>query len=105
MRLLDVSTRNNPNTFAQVDDELYDELAQWKWSAQVCNGHMRVMRSFVKDGKKTTITLHQQIMGGSRRGMMIAHKDGDPLNCQRANLYRISAAEVLAGRKSPHWGK
>ena len=73
--------------FATVDDEDFDYLNQWKWSASLqgrkrcVNPKFRAVR--VEEGR--TILMHREIMK-ARRGKTVDHRDRNPLNNQRANL-------------------
>lgn len=71
--------------FAKVDDEDYDFLMQWKWSAiPKSNGHYARRGS----GRKT-IRMQRLLMGlGAWKDdkRIIDHLDGDTLNNQKSNL-------------------
>lgn len=43
-------------------------------------------------GRRFRIYLHQ-LIAGAQPGVLVDHKDGDKLNCQRANLRRANHAE------------
>ncbi len=75
--------------YALVDDEDYDFLNQWKWCAHYQptrnSGKYNAVRSAVVDGKNITILMHRLIMDAPA-GVIIDHKDRNPLNNQRHNL-------------------
>ena len=68
--------------FAQVDDEDFERVNQFKWSAHK-NGN--VWYSTRRNGKSSE-SMHSFIMGHSPKGMHVDHKDGDGLNNQKCNL-------------------
>lgn len=82
---------------AIVDASDYEWLSQWKWSAMT-NGSRKtlyaVRNSPVKDGRKSIIYMHREIIGlpygDKRRGDHIIN--GDTLNNRRSNL-RIASVE------------
>jgi hypothetical protein len=69
--------------FAQVDDEDYDFLMQWKWFVN----HGRAVRSAWTPGreKKLQIFMHRVLMDAPP-GMEVDHRNMDPLDNQRHNL-------------------
>lgn len=99
MKLIDVSTRTYQAVYAEVDDEDFEFLNQWKWSAEKRSATFYAIRSLRKpDGKKTTIRMHQQVLGidGS---LDIDHADGNGLNNQRKNLRPCSVAQNQQNRR------
>jgi len=70
---------------ALIDDEDYDIVSQWKWTALVSAKTVYACRRQWVEGKKKIIYLHRQVMGidDSRR---IDHIDRDGLNNQKSNL-------------------
>lgn len=92
MKRLDVSTKKYPNLFALVDDEDFEHLNQWKWSADKRRKTFYAIRSVAKDGRRTTVRMHVEIMG-ARPGVEIDHQDGDGLNNQRLNLRPATEAQ------------
>lgn len=95
MRQLDSSTerkvvREIPLTqgkVALVDDEDYDWLSRHRWCARRDKrGAWYAMRG-VRIGHRTiTVLMHGVLLGGTRVGKTIDHKDRDGLNNQRSNL-------------------
>ncbi len=89
MKLIDVSTPKHPNTFTMVDDEDYEHLNQWKWSATNQNRPSRktlyAERKSISAGVQTGWVMHRYLMK-TPKGMFTDHIDGDGLNNQRSNL-------------------
>ncbi len=86
MKLLDVSTKKYPNTFAMVDDEDYDYLNKWKWGAFYGRNTTYAMRSpRLPDGTHTSICLHRFIMN-PEKGIHVDHINGNGLDNRRDNL-------------------
>lgn len=71
--------------FAQVDDEDYEWLSQWKW---YYSGEYAVRNSSKLLGKRKILYMHREIMQAAV-GVEIDHADMDTLNNQRHNL-RVS---------------
>ncbi len=80
--------------YAQVSDEDYLRVSQFKWSAsfQGSSGEQAyAVRFKTVDGKRIKVWLHRFVMGlpDSLEGddpLVVDHEDGDGLNCQRDNL-------------------
>lgn len=86
----------DPIMYALVDDEDYEELSRYKWSAQK-NGNTFYALRHLKDEKQTTILMHAQIMQ-TPRGMHTDHIDGNGMNNQRSNLRVCTTAENQMNR-------
>lgn len=78
-----------------VDDDRYDEVIQYNWSPHQPkkNGSVYVARNGYKNGKSTTIRLHQQIMGVAPIGMVIDHINNSGLDNRKANLRFCTVAQ------------
>ena len=75
---------------ALVDDEDFERVSQFKWSATfdrkyANGGRFIAKRNVLKLGIWSTATLHRFIMH-AQKGQIIDHIDGNPLNNQRSNL-------------------
>jgi hypothetical protein len=68
---------------AIVDDEDFEWLNQWKWTADKGYKTWYAVRSIKKDGKWTHVRMHVVILAGCDR---VDHKDGNGLNNQKENL-------------------
>jgi hypothetical protein len=85
--------------FAQVDDDIYDYLSQWKWyfDGKYARRHIKW------EGKQQNILLHR-VVNTTPQGLLTDHIDGDCLNNQRANLRnctkRTNAANMRKHRGS-----
>jgi hypothetical protein len=90
MKFINISTPSHPDTFAMVDDEDFDRLNQWKWTAEKRRNGFYAMRVARVNGKKRTVRMHVEVLGP---GADIDHRDGNGLNNQRANLRRCTPAE------------
>lgn len=84
---------------AIVDDEDYEFVSQWKWSAKVQKNTVYAFRKYRKDGKQITISLHRQLMGNPP-GMEVDHIDRDGLNNRRINL-RLATHQQNAYNATP----
>ena len=66
--------------YALVDEADYEWLNQWRW--HISHGYAR--RNAIINGLKTTVSMHQQLMGFV--GKDIDHINGDRLDNRRSNL-------------------
>ena len=74
--------------YAIVDEDDYDFLMKWRWSAKPTeNGKFVAYRCFPRSERinKQSIRMHTAIMG-TRDGMVIDHIDRNPLNNRKSNL-------------------
>lgn len=100
--------------FEAVIDDIDAHLAKHKWYAQRDPCGVVYARRWVGtvSGKQISERLHRAVMGVTDPNVLIDHKDGDGLNCTRANLRMASAllnARNLGGprrnnRTSPFLG-
>lgn len=84
--------------FAQVDDEDYDFLMQWKWCA-VANGNSTyVARSYRISGKTIKVLMHRLILGLTDPKIFCDHKDINGLNNKKSNLRQCTHEENIRNR-------
>lgn len=74
--------------FAQVDDEDYEYLMQFKWYVNNQKGYWYVLRSI----SRGSISMHRFIMNPPK-DMVVDHIDHDTLNNQRSNLRICTRAQ------------
>ena len=74
--------------FAQVDDEYYEILIQWKWNFQ--HGYARR----IDNKTRKPVYMHREIMN-SKHGVQVDHIDMDGLNNQKTNLRHATKAENM----------
>lgn len=78
---------------AQVDDEDYEWLNQWKWSVLVHKtGHAYAVRGEGPRGKSKTICMHHMIVG-KKDGHVVDHINRNPLDNRRSNLRHLTHRE------------
>jgi hypothetical protein len=79
--------------FAQVDDDNYDWLNQWKWYAHKGGKTYYAIRSSKRiGGKQTTIQMHRLIMN-TPDDQEVDHGDHNGLNCQRHNMRNATRSQ------------
>jgi DNA-directed RNA polymerase specialized sigma24 family protein len=96
--------RLNRGLVALVDDADYARVSRCKWFVSLLpDGRVRcVQRNVRLDGKDRSITLGRDILGVTEHSITVKYRDGDPLNCQRSNLYTLDHKRVPASeRKLP----
>lgn len=79
--------------FAQVDDEDYEYLMQWKWSAHMTGKIFYSRRVEYKNKKQYCIKMHRFILSMNDAKIVVDHIDHDGLNNQRYNLRKCSISE------------
>lgn len=72
---------------ALVDDEDFEALNRWSWHAHASSTNIYAVRR----PRSGWIRLHRLVMNAPA-GMAVDHRDGDTLNCTKANL-RICTAQ------------
>lgn len=101
MKLLDISTRKFPNTFAMVDDEDFEELARRKWCPNFCKHTNKtyVVRTLSagESSIKKVVKLHRFLLGFPI-GVQVDHIDGNTLNNQRKNLRTCTPSQNMSNR-------
>ena len=80
--------------FAQVDDEDYDFLMQWKWQAVCVRGGWYVTRGF----QKTTLRMHRVVLNVIDSRISVDHIDHNGLNNQKSNIRKCSQAQNCMNR-------
>ena len=76
------------NKFAQVDDEDFESMNQFKWYAYINRNTFYARR----DSKGSFYLLHREIMK-AKKGELIDHVDRNGLNCQRDNLRKATHSQ------------
>lgn len=71
---------------ALVDDEDYEFLSQWKWSASRHLNTWYAKRTEMVNGRQKCIYMHRALCSGKE----IDHRDGNGLNNQKYNLRSVS---------------
>ena len=72
---------------ALVDDDMFEELNQFKWQAVKNYNMFYARRSLPRiNGKRPQILMHHEIIGRSSKGLVADHKDGNGLRNLRSNL-------------------
>ncbi len=86
--------------FAQVDDEDFEYLNQWKWYAHKEGKSVYVQRkSMDEKGKRVNIRMHRLILGLTDPKVFGEHKDHNGLNNQRGNLRLATNAQNQCNKR------
>ena len=73
-----------------VDDDDYDRLAEFKWSASTSQcGKVYASRAVIVGGVRTQVKMHREIMGAPE-GVEVDHRDGNGLNNRRRSNLRLA---------------
>ena len=102
MKLIPLSTTgiHKGKHFAQVDDEDFEYLNQFKWHRQDNKTTYYARRTLWINGKTKTESLHRFIFNIKDPKIFVDHKDGNGLNCQRENMRICSCLENLRNKKT-----
>lgn len=99
MKLLPLS---NSDKVALVDDDVYEDVLRFTWFIARTGRYSKTFyvmscnkKSLGGDGKIQY--LHRRIL---RTKLNVDHKDGDGLNCQRANLRECTQSQNVVNRKA-----
>jgi hypothetical protein len=93
------------NKYALVDNEDFEELSKYKWSAgKNWNKYYAFRQSSKNEGKRVIILMHRQILE-TPVGFHTDHKDGNGLNNQRKNLRIATASQNARNRGKPRTNK
>lgn len=79
---------------ALVDDEDFERVSQYKWSAMFCRNYANGGRFMARGrvgvvGNRRQVLLHRFIMD-AQKGGIIDHIDGNPLNNTKSNLRHVT---------------
>lgn len=78
--------KNKGKYFALVDDEDYEYLSQFSWSACVASNTVYATRGIYENSVRKTIHLHREIMNINDKHTQVDHIDHNGLNNQKCNL-------------------
>ena len=96
--------------YALVSEQDYAELSEYKWHLHRKKNrgdkhYFRACRMEIRDGRRTVIPMHRQIMGFPG-GKVVDHINGDSLDNRRENLRILSNADNVrhrvGGTKNKH---
>ena len=82
---------------AQVDDDDFEWLNQWKWSADVRSHTVYAVRRDRDEEGFFPVLMHRQIMGYPDD--TVDHKDRNGINNQRENLRTATGAQQQANKQ------
>ena len=88
MKTFTITQRNGTKHIVSVDDDDWDLVSKHTWGVQTRDGKVMAVQTNVKrNGKQTSLKLHQLLMGEVPPGKdTIDHIDRNPLKNCRANL-------------------
>lgn len=87
--------------FALVDDDDFEELAQYKWW-WVSSGPYAYTYMETPKGKQTMVTMHRFLMGvvGQPPSVLVDHENGDTLDNRRKNLRVCNKSQNAANGRA-----
>jgi len=86
--------------FAQVDDEDYEHLNQWKWYCSETRNNRYAVRSASRsEGVGKKYYYMHRIINKTPDGLFTDHKDGNGLNNRKWNLRSCTPSQNSANRK------
>lgn len=91
---VDISTKKYPNTFALIDAQDAEKVMAHKWCMTNSGYANRT------DKQKNTIAMHRLIIG-AKKGELVDHIDGNPLNNTRKNLRLATSQQNAFNTKLP----
>lgn len=94
VKLLNVSTKMHPETFALVDEDVYEWLSKWKRHSNKAG--------YVANRKMGY--LHRQI-ARCPSGFEVDHRNGNKLDNQRNNLRICNRSQNMGNQKKQPYGK
>ena len=102
--------KTNNIVHAMVDDDSYDDVIGKSWYLDK-DGYAR--HSTRINGHPVSYALHRFIMGVDNPSIIVDHRDGNKLNCQRYNLRptdikgnsRNKLCRSSSGKTGVHWDK
>jgi len=104
MKLIELGAQatKHKGHFAIVDDEDFEELNQYRWRANWCEGtkSFRATRDLPKDakGKRYSVFMHRHIMNPDS-DLQIDHINHDTLDNRKCNLRIVTVSENAMNRK------
>jgi hypothetical protein len=78
--------------FAMVDEKDYAQLCEYKWYATNQRDHFYAARNKIKNGRRTYMTMHRQIMK-CPMDMVIDHINHNGLDNRRDNLRMVTSQQ------------
>ena len=87
---------------ALVDDDMYEELSQYKWYTHRPKKHLYYAQRNAPtiNSKRGTIRMHHIVAGFPLNGLMTDHRDGNGLNNQRENLRFVTSRQNSQNRQT-----
>lgn len=84
---------------ALVDDCDLERVDEFRWYASVNrNGSVYARKHETQNGKYVKVYLHRFILGISNPKVHIDHRNGDGLDCRRANIRVATPSQNMANR-------
>lgn len=68
-----------------IDDVDLARVAQFRWRASRCGSGLYAIRTVVRDGRRTTVSMHRELIGAPT-GTEVDHRNGNGLDNTRQNL-------------------
>lgn len=84
------------NKFTLVDDEDFDRLNQFKW---YWTGRYVIRNLKLPGNKRTTKSLHREVLNLSKNILLVDHIDRNTLNNQKINLRLVNNLQNNMNRK------
>jgi hypothetical protein len=84
---------------AQIDDEDFTRVSQFKWSVHFDKNKVYARRQFCVDGTLKQILLHRFILDITDPEQGIDHEDRDGLNCQKYNLRPATRTQNMGNQR------
>lgn len=85
---------------AQVDDDDYEYLSQWKWAADNNNYPVRSERRSETGRKHRKLIRMYRVILNAPDNMQVDHIDVNPLNNQKSNIRLATRSENMRNRKT-----